>query len=69
MVVRSSSSGTTMLSARHQPGAFQRRREEPGLLLALHRAVGAQHVDAALVCALGRAARLGEIVATRFSGR
>src|SRR5439155_24459301 len=48
--------------AGHEAAALERCREESFLPPAFHRAVGAQDIDAALVGALGRAARLGEVV-------
>src|SRR5439155_17183856 len=49
--------------ARHEAAALQRSREESFLPLAFHRAVGAKDVDATFVGALGRAARLREVIA------
>jgi len=58
MVVRSSSSGTTDAVARISRERSSDAVKNPVCCLLFTGAVGAQHVDAALVCALGRAARL-----------
>src|SRR6266581_4265695 len=47
---------------RHQVRTFQRGREKSRLPFAFHRAVRPQHIDAALVGAAGRTARLREVV-------